>query len=292
MAVAVARSSVCQIVKSNPKANGLVVIVTNDYCNTPGLSPLNGAPCDGHNLSEAFKNLEFAVHWETNVDYIRLKAIICEISRLKRHQVENYRCIIFIFAGHGTEGDYLFMQKGEKISIFANIVNPLLPKSSKEIGNIPKVYLIDACRGDNYTPTTLVARGSSITPEEKSRGGSLIDTLKVASEGEFLLSFSTMPSYKAFEESTTTGGGGGVWFSSLVEALQMDEYSGLSLDDLLTKTNKLMMSKLQDQRHFQQPEKISRLNDIIFLHPGTIIIYVYLCINWKGYLKAGFIIGF
>ena len=195
--------------------------------------------------------------------------IINDISHLRKHQVKNYCCIIFIFAGHGTEHDCLLMQKGGQVSIHDNIINPLLPKSSKEIGNTQKVFLIDACRGEKYTSTTYVPRSSNTPSKMASRGGSLLDTVRVAEEGGFLLSYSTMPSYRSFEGFGMSSGGGGAWFSSLAEALQMKEYSGLSLDDLLTETNELMMRKLQGWQHFQQPEKLSRLNKRIFLNPGT-----------------------
>lgn len=248
------------LLRVKPQSHGVAIILTNDYSTCPKLPNLPGTTQDGHNLSDALKGLNFDVYWKKNVDSAMLNQVISEINHLKYHLVQNYRCIIFIFAGHGREGGQLYMQDGSVVSISKSIIEPLLPKNAKDIGNIPKVFLFDACRGEKETPTLSVPRSSPVPKRLPSRGGSLISTLEIPEEGNFLVAYSTMPNYKAYEN----GREGGVWFSTLAEQLRRGEYL-YSFDDLLTEVNRIMKEGSQDSRKFQQPEKLSRLNEIVSL---------------------------
>lgn len=249
-------------------AIGLVVIITNDYSTpripgTDHLCELKGTFQDGQALSGAFAALRFAVCWERNVSGPTLHMIISEIRTLKFSQVGEYRCIMFVFAGHGCKGDYLWMQDGTKLQIHSDVVTPLLPRSAKAIGGIKKAFLIDACRGEQETRTVLVPRSSSMpNGASEARGGSLIDSMKVCEEGNFLIAYSTMPMHKAYEDTRT----GGVWLSTLARLL--NEKRGLvSLDYLLTEVNE-EMERMQETKP-QQPEKFSRLNGHIKLDPNS-----------------------
>lgn len=251
-------------------AIGLVVIISNDYSTprSPGsehLSELKGTLQDGKALSQAFAALRFAVCWERNVTGAMLCRIISEMRNLKFSLVKDYRCIMFIFAGHGCEGDYLWMQDGSKLQIYIDVVTPLLPKSAKVIGNIKKVFLIDACRGERETQTILVPRSSSLpTGASETRGGSLLESVKVCEEGNFLIAYSTMPMHKAYEDNRT----GGVWLSTLARLLN-ERRSLFCLDYLLTEVNEEMMARMQDSTKCQQPEKYSTLNGHIILDPNS-----------------------
>ena len=251
--MAASRSQICQTVQNELGAIGLAVIVTNDYTDTTKLDDLVGTLCDGKNLSEAFTKLRFAVHWERNVDQNELKKIIDEISSLEYQLVENYRCIIFIFAGHGCEGDNLFMQDGTTINICKDIIDPLLSTKSNKV---QKIFLIDACRGRK---DTIVPRCNG-PPEEL-----MVASMKeIPNKGGFLVAYSTMPQHKAYEDKQK----GGLWFSTFVKLLQVKKYLSLSIEDLLTEVNGEMEREMQRSGKFQQPEKISRLSKIVYLDPN------------------------
>jgi hypothetical protein len=277
-------------------ATGLVVIITNDYFSTPNLSELKGTEKDGHALSHAFGLLNFAVCWKTNVSGNALCQIIREMGSLKSHQVRGFQAIIFVFAGHGCEGDSLWMQDRTKLHIIHDVVDPLLPKNAKEIGNVKKAFLVDACRGEQPTQTTLVPRSNSVpgsggsdsrgSPD--SRGGSLVDMTKVCGDGNFLIAYSTLPKHKAYENT----GSGGVWLSTLAELLFQNK-SLFSLEYLLTEVNEEMVNKMQGSS-FQQPEKLSRLNGHLSLESNlmrglwgshTVVLVVVCALLSNGYFK-------
>jgi hypothetical protein len=184
--------------------------------------------------------------------------MVAEIRNLKFHQVKDFCGIIFVFAGHGGEGDYLWMQDGTKLQIIRDVIDPLLPKNAKEVGNIKKAFLIDACRGEQPTQTTVMLR-SSYDPELRGLEWSLVDAMKMHGGGNFLIAHSTLPMLKAYENT----GSGGVWLSTLAELLSQKKYL-FSLEYLLTAVNEEMVKKMQgssfQQPEFQQPEKWSRLD--------------------------------
>ena len=260
---AMSSSPVERVVRAIPGAIGLAVIITNeDYTSSPpalGLVSLPGAARDGQVLSQALTRLNFAVHHVRNTSHHALRQVVYEISHLKYHMVRDYRCIMFVYAGHGCEGDLLYMPEGARVHLGEEIITPLLPGSANDIGGIPKVFLIDACRGSKDTDTVFVPRGIRLN----NRGGSLMERVKVTAMGEYLLAYSTMPRHKAFEVERQ----GGVWLSTLARLLNERRYLD-SLENLLTKVNEEIQERLQGTGNFQQPEKYSRINKIISLDPN------------------------
>ena len=154
----------------------------------------------------------------------------------------------------------LYMQDGTKVMVWETIVEPLLPKNAKNIATIPKAFLFDACRGLEITKTVLVPKSSKVK-KTLPRGGDLIDMMKVPEDANFLLAYSTMPNHKAYERKDK----GGIWFSTLVDLIQK-RVRLYSLDDLLTEVNKSMAANMKGPG-FQQPEKFSRLHEVLCLDP-------------------------
>jgi len=254
-------ASPCKVLDSISKAPtdaiGLVVIVTNEYRQTHELPPLPGTRKDGQALSEALLELKFVVHWERNVSSGRLGQVVHEVSRLTHATVKNYRCIFFIFSGHGKEGDSLVMEDNEVVNLYEDVINPLLPRSANEIGGVQKIFLIDACRGSQVTDTVLVPRG---------QGGLLLDLQRIAADGGFLVAYSTLPLHMAYENPSK----GGLWLSTIAELLKIKDKECLcSVETLLTEANRRLTERLQGQPYnFQQPDRQSRLNKVISLDPG------------------------
>ena len=257
-------------VEKAPGAVGLAVIITNDYSTTPrekDLDALPGTLKDGNALSDALTGLKFAVCWTKNVDKGTFGEIIRDISHLKHSMVKAFQCILFVFAGHGDIGDIIFMQDGAKIHLEEEVITPLRPENSKEIGNIQKAFLIDACRGKEDTGTALVPRSGCVPNESgNERGGSIVTT-ETPKGGGILVAHSTLHSHKSYESKEV----GGVWLSTVARLLKERKYL-FSLEYLLTKANEeIMKEKNGDStrvKSFQQPVKKSTINKVICLDPN------------------------
>ena len=263
-------SYVCQLYisiaeeKSSSEKIGAVFIVTNTYSKCKTLKPLQGPRIDGVNLEKAFKALKnFDVYWEQDVKRPKMTKYIEDAQKIdtKSRPFNKYRCIIFIFSGHGDD-DFVHMEDGEKSLIYEDIIKPLLPENAPGIKTIPKVFLFDACRGDSRTGTIEEAKGKNSI--EKSLLQKLGENDKIAKEGNILVAYATLPGHKSHGYTTK----GGHWLSTLASLLKKDEWYMDSIEVLLTQVSKEMHASMNDDRDksFLQPVKVSLLNQHVCLN--------------------------
>ena len=276
MATAMSTPSLTSTITSNIKARGLAIIVTNDYSSSQDclvkaktrLPPLPGTLVDGVEMKATFESIGFAVYWGKNVGQERFFKIIHEARSYPSYRKLQYKCVIFVFSGHGDSGDILYLQDGYSLNITRDFIEPFLPDSAYNLGSLPKLFFIDACRGEKNMDTVLVPGDSvprgKIAPAEVdestyARGGKKIDIKSIPAKGGVLVAYSTVSDYRAWERQDK----GGVWLQLLAQEIRS---SHCSIDDVLTIVNKKLVSKVQTA-NTQQPEKISRLNDVLYLHP-------------------------
>ena len=280
-------------IQASPTSKGLAVIITNDYTKDQATSDSDEAKYDplstkkdGSRLEEAFKTLNYDVHWEHNVNAGDVQRIWNQVKNLRYEQVKHYRCIVFIFSGHGEQsekgetsaGGKLVMQDHSKVRISEEFIAPVLPGQAPLIGRIPKVFIIDACRGGKKTEIVQVPRTS---PNSKSKGkeGASPDStadseephrepmrkgcneiqFTIPKDGNFLVSFSTLPGCVAND----IRGDGSAWLKLLAEEIPV---SDKSIDDVLTGLNKRLHTYYRQHNcDFQQPQKVSTLNEVLHL---------------------------
>ncbi len=244
-----------------PAAKGFALIVSNDYSATPhelSLPVLTGTRKDAQQMAEAFKALGIVTICEHNLTRLRLMQLVYETAQCTNYP-RNSTCIAFVFSGHGYEKNHLYTQDGKKVKI-EQIVEQFLPRRAPVIGNIPKLFFIDACRGDQEMQSITIPKGA---PGLRAKGGKGI-SLEVPPEGNYLLAYSTMPCYRSYESQ----GEGGIWMTTLAARLRLAAGRGESVEDILTAVNEDLMQRYQSpewKTNVQQPEKISRLNKRVYL---------------------------
>ena len=230
----------------NPRVNGFALILTNDYGGVGGALPiLYGARVDGRKMSETMESLNIETHWEHNATATLTRRLVRETAGCQ--YLPNYRRLAFIFSGHGTTKHYLYTQDGKHVN-FHDIMKQFYPDQSPHLGAIPKLFLIDACRGSLPTQPVLVTKGGHDV------------TLKVPEKSNFLVAYSTIPDHRAHENKDQ----GGIWMHILAEKLRTTDASVL---DVLTKVNAQLCREYHTDQVgcFQQPELISRLNEEVHL---------------------------
>ena len=194
MAVAASRS-VAQVVKEQPQANGLALIISNDYSHTKGLTTLIGTIKDNTNMKNTFEELSFAVINDHNVTYSKMLALISSVVSFK-HYPSSYKRIVFAFSGHGKDDYLLYTNDNEPTTIDTKYILEQFSEPP-HLAEIPKLVFIDACRGDLPNPGRLV-----------SKGGKNISRI-IPAGGSWLVAYSTLPKQKSYEEQ----GKGGMWMS-------------------------------------------------------------------------------
>ena len=201
-----ASSEVEQMIADHPAANGLVVVLTNDY-NDPSilrvkLNPLKECHEDGVEMKKTFSdNFRFACLWKKNSTAIEIIRVIAQMSRCEYPPC--YKCLAVVFSGHGEE-NVLFGSDGKKISIEEELIGPLQPSELPNMRTTPKLFFIDACRGKMTMIPAVKSKGS---PEGIEKGG-------------YFIAYSTTLGYRSY-----TRGEKSKWMPMVAQRLRSSDQS-------------------------------------------------------------------
>ncbi len=250
-------------IDSAPSALGLAIIISNDYKSNPQYGNLNGTKKDGDALESSFKTLRYTVVRKHNTSLSFLVALLKKVSSGLRYP-PSYKAIAFVFAGHGEAGGNLITSEGSKIQI-EGIVRILSPSSNDasttQLGDMARMFFIDACRGDKDDLGFLVtSRGASANP----RGGKPVELLRIPSEPtNIVVAYSTVAGYRSYE----VDGQGGIWLQSLAKKLTECD---CSIGDVLTEVNADLKNLFQKNpaMKIMNPECINRLSTSVNLLGG------------------------
>ncbi|XP_034553161.1 caspase-2 isoform X7 [Notolabrus celidotus] len=131
--------------KSSPRGFALVISnVTFDPCAAPDLDPRKGGEVDDEVLRKVFTELDYLVTVHRDLTAQGMRTCIENFSRRQDHQTMD-SCVVCLLS-HGVEGaiygtDGELMQLDWVFGTFDNAHCPLLQ-------NKPKMFFIQACRGD------------------------------------------------------------------------------------------------------------------------------------------------
>ena len=233
-----------------PYANGLAVIASNDYvsCPKPSYAPLQGTRADFTSMDDAFMNLNFARFPIQNGSSLVLTSVMRVVASFQYYP-KSYQRFAFVFSGHGSDDGGIVMQDGDKISL-EDLIQFFQPRTAPKIAHWPKMYFIDACRGQTDLQSVLTAKG----------GGQALPRLCVPAEGNMLIAFSTAPRCRAYDRKAE----GGCWLPFLARKLkELDA----SVTDVLTAVNAEVFACFQEQPggKIQQPHFESTLHCNVFL---------------------------
>lgn len=262
-------SSIRQVVGSVPAGNGLAIIISNNYKGSE-LSELTETHKDGAKMATVFQGLKYDIACFINVTEAQLGHLLREATQSINYP-KTYKCIVLVFSGHGncdqaSRLTYLYTQDCRKVLI-KDIITQFEPKSSPSIAMLPKVFLLDACLGDNdmYREAITVPKGvGEITRQLSDKGATPVLTMDVPPEGNYILAHSTSTGYQSFEIK----GSGGVWINALAERIQRryDE----SVTNILTAVNHDLLNRYQDpsyKKAMTQPHFVCNLHDTLYFVP-------------------------
>ena len=245
---------------------GLVIIISNDFLSPLGkavqlnLDPICGAKKDGERMDGLFTRLGFATLWKCNITFNQLQEIISDASHYKYPKC--YECLVFVFSTHGRENELLYMQDGETIAV-NEIIEKFYPENAQQIGTIPKIFLIDACRGDKKLHCVPISKGlSSDSSPIKKRGATPLTEALITPQGNYLVAFSTMPNYKSYEIK----GAGGIWMQTLADKIECMPNS--SVPDVLVSVAGAMIKTINDKECMEmfamEPDFICKLHENVY----------------------------
>lgn len=250
-------------IREKPVSNGLAILIGCTRSYRKDQKPLQGVSRDLDSLEKTCKHLMFAVLCLKDPSSEQIKKVIKHVSRFDKEGLRlppSWKRIIVTFSGHGERlGERSCLcAKDDSVDIQADIVDPLLPVNAKHVAQLPKLFFIDACRGDKQDDGMEIV----VWPPSQPEGFQARGSPRVSSKGNYLLACSTLIDYQSFEDPNF----GGIWMqllcAGLVDANNIDK----SIYDVLTEVNGKMEKWCNENNQpVQQPILQSALNEEIKL---------------------------
>jgi caspase 7 len=215
---------------------------------------------DVENLTNTLTNLGFDIKLSEDLTKEQLESVMQEQATFDHRNSDCFLCVIM---SHGNQ-EKIVTSDNEQIS-FEQIMAPI--KECPSLVNKPKLFFIQACRGENDAEfATSKPRSSSAQSissnsddEEMTMGdhdkntisndspqnNSKPQTTKIENESDLLVYYSTLPNHLSFSKDITKGT---VFIKSLCEVFDTYAYknlpkNNLSLSQMITKINESVMSQ-------------------------------------------------
>lgn len=184
----------------NPKRGYALVINNVDFERGSGMGTRNGSDVDASRLYITLKKFKFDVKVFKNVRAEDMCQIINYFSRLDHSDNDCFMCFIL---SHG-EQDVVYGT--DTLVTYDRLVKPF--KRCRSLYGKPKIFIIQACRGELLDPGITVDGPSIQNPESAP--------IHFPREADYLWVYATPPGHYAWRNSTN-----GSWFiQSFAEALE------------------------------------------------------------------------
>lgn len=206
--VTAADELVREAVEGNTKARGLILIISNDYLETPEIA-LVGARKDARSIESTFEspNINFVTITRVNSTKKETIALIDAVTSFRSYRSDInaniYDCFAFFFSGHGNGKHAILASDKKEIDINEDVFKKF---ESEQLLGCKKLIFIDACRTVTGNPEQLKVPGD-----------------------DFLLAYSTRYGCKAFANNK-----GSYWTQELAKQLKENK----SLLSVITAVNK------------------------------------------------------
>ena len=184
------------------------------------LNPLPGTAEDAKAMIETFNHLNYIVHLLEDKSREEIKQKIKEVSdslenckKMNKEMAEE-KVIILAFSGHGTtkyDIELLYANDGKTLELNDEIILPLT-KPGGAVANVPKLFLIDACRGNE-----LIAKRSSLSVDDSKSTFPLRKTPQRLA-ANYYIAYATVPHHVSYATRD-----GSLWMPKLAKAMWEDK---------------------------------------------------------------------
>ena len=244
--------SLRELVRRNLSKRGLAIIITNEYLGSA--RRLVGTKKDGERMKIAFSRLDIANIWRQNVTKYQLNRLLKEVAEIGPCPA-TYESISFVFSGHGNK-EVIGLEDGTVEEIL-KVIDAFVPLKSPQIAAIPKLFFIDACRGDETIGPVTVPnrrRERSLRYELQPQPS----TFLIPPKGNCLVAYSTSAPYVSFDHPD-----GSKWSEILADTMCK---STDHIEDVLTQVRQDYYQNEKNSGYMQMPETRSTLLQKVYLN--------------------------
>lgn len=240
------------------RRRGRFIIINNKtFLPGTGMNERKGTDVDAANLSNDFTQLGFDVTPYRNQTASEMLQLMAAVAKEDHRDCD---CFAVAVLSHGDDGK-LYGTDG--IVDINNFIDPI--KSCQSLAGKPKIFIFQACRGNELDAGTEVDDDDAIADKAEQRAPQ-----RIPIEADFLYAYSTTPGYFSWRNS-----GNGSWFIQALH-LMMEKFRDKPLDflSLLTRVNyevayafESNASQAYMSRKKQVPSIVSMLTKDLFLTP-------------------------
>jgi caspase 7 len=242
---------------------------------------------DVQNLTNTLTNLDFDIKVCQNLTKEQLESVMQEQATLNHRNSDCFLCVIM---SHGNQ-EKIVASDNKEIS-FEQIMAPI--KTCDSLVNKPKLFFIQACRGENDaefasskqrsssaqsissnrggdTHNNMSDHGINTTPNDSSQNNSKPQTTKIENESDILVYYSTLPNHLSFSKEISEGT---IFIKSLCDVFDTYAYknlphNNLPLSQMITKINESVMSQ-----GVQIADPVFRMKREVYFMPKNVNIII------------------
>lgn len=213
-----------------------------------GLGERNGTDRDRDQAQQLFSSLGYTVQVHDNQKVERITEIIQDLAFGTDHT--DFDSVVVVFMSHG-EQEVLYGRDGSFKADY--LFDSFNADQCKTLAGKPKLFFIQACRGDGLDPGTTLVRSR---PSDETDSGHL--AYKIPNTADFLVCWSTVPGHFSWRNTTN-----GSWFiQSLVYVLQRQSRHE-DLLSMMTDVNRHMIvhfeSNCPSQQHMHGKKQVASI---------------------------------
>ena len=184
-----------------------ICLVINNF-NFLGDDGREGAKLDEDAIARLFNELHFIVEIRQNLKGLEILKVAQEMAARDHSK---YAAFVFCIMSHGDKKDVIYGVDNRKAGM-EDLMSEFTATNCPTLENKPKLFFVQACRGDKIDPR--MKRLSASTENLAEDGIQTMNSPHAdlangvsAREADFLLAFATVPGYKAWRSKRA-----GSWF--------------------------------------------------------------------------------
>jgi len=184
-----------------------------------------GSETDVERLSALFDELNYEVISYIDKTAEQMKKSIREMAK---YDYKNVGSLLVFIMSHGVKGKILGTD--EEDIYLTDFINPF--KNVQSLKNKPKLFFVNACRGEGFVPAHDGVESDSQTSSD------FHEAAKTPIEADFLFAYSTVANYYSIRHPTD-----GSWFIQIVCDMIEQFKNTLDLGRILTRVNNKVANK-------------------------------------------------
>ncbi|KAJ8675745.1 hypothetical protein QAD02_011531 [Eretmocerus hayati] len=206
---------------------GKCIVFNHEHFNT-GFATREGSATDARRIEQTFQRLGFSVEICDDYEY---STIMSKINELADEDHSDSDCICIFVLSHGLQDDLICAK--DVVYKVDNLWKPFTAERCITLAGKPKLFFIQACRGDNLDAGVRLQyqRSTYNTTVKDSCKDSASSSYKIPTHADFLLAYSTVKGFYSWRNPEE-----GTWYiQSLCDVF--DEYAATTdLHRMLTIT--------------------------------------------------------